>query len=125
MKPADCSVVLLEYDQRFQIYGKNFVPYDYRQPLNLPAELVKHSFDLVIADPPFLSEECLQKTAQTINYLTQGRILLCTGILTVEGSYFNARNDLSPIHLSNHILYMYVLVLTLELLSGVTYLELL
>ncbi|XP_066400904.1 EEF1A lysine methyltransferase 1 isoform X3 [Molothrus aeneus] len=42
------------------------------------------SFDVVIADPPYLSEECLQKTAETIKYLTKGKILLCTGAVMEE-----------------------------------------
>ena len=39
------------------------------------------SFDVVVADPPYLSEECLQKTAQTINFLAKEKIILCTGKL--------------------------------------------
>ena len=45
--------------------------YDYKNPLDLPNSVKEHSFDLVFADPPFLSDECLTKTAQTIKYLTQ------------------------------------------------------
>lgn len=77
----DFSVVILEYDRRFSVYGEEFIFYDYNNPLNLPENLLPHSFDIVIADPPYLSEECLQKTAETIRYLTKGKILLCTGII--------------------------------------------
>ncbi|XP_053564498.1 EEF1A lysine methyltransferase 1 [Bombina bombina] len=73
------SVRLLEYDKRFSVYGEDFVFYDYNEPLNLPESLQPHSFDIVIADPPYLSEECLHKTAETIKYLTKEKILLCTG----------------------------------------------
>lgn len=76
--PAHHSV-LLEYDKRFKIYGDNFIHYDYRQPLSLPDTLQEGCFDLVVADPPFLSEECLSKTALTVKYLTKNRIILCTG----------------------------------------------
>ena len=62
------------------MYGEDFVQYDYNRPLELPASLQEGSFGLVVADPPFLSEECLSKTSQTIKYLTKDRILLCTGI---------------------------------------------
>ncbi|MEE6472708.1 hypothetical protein FKM82_009697 [Ascaphus truei] len=72
-------VCLLEYDKRFSTYGEDFIFYDYNHPLNLPERLQQHSFDIVIADPPYLSEECLRKTAETIRYLTRGKILLCTG----------------------------------------------
>ena len=79
LKPDECQVTLLEYDRRFEIYGDDFVFYDYNKPLELPEALQKESFDMVIADPPFLSEECLRKTAQTIKLLAKGKILLCTG----------------------------------------------
>lgn len=83
IKPPKCEVVLLEYDRRFEVYGNNFLFYDYKDPLNLPERLQKHSFDLVVADPPFLSEECLQKTAETVKFLAKERILLCTGTCRV------------------------------------------
>lgn len=73
-----CSCTLLEYDRRFDVHDE-FVFYDYNNPLDLPATLAANSFDLVIADPPFLSEECLVKTSKTVQQLTNGKILLCTG----------------------------------------------
>ncbi|XP_063088562.1 EEF1A lysine methyltransferase 1 isoform X2 [Cavia porcellus] len=74
------SASIFEYDRRFAVYGEDFVFYDYNNPLDLPNNIPAHSFDIVIADPPYLSEECLQKTSETIKYLTRGKILLCTGI---------------------------------------------
>lgn len=50
---SDVSVQLLEYDQRFEQYGSDFTFYDYNQPEDLPLEL-KHGFDIVVADPPYL-----------------------------------------------------------------------
>ena len=79
LKPPECQTTLLEYDRRFEIYGDGFVFYDYNKPLELPKALQIEPFDLVIADPPFLSEECLRKMAQTIKFLAKGKILLCTG----------------------------------------------
>ena len=73
-------IVLLEYDTRFEIHGDKFIPYDYRDPLNLPPSLEKESFDLVVADPPFLSEECLSKVAQTVKFLARDKVILCTGM---------------------------------------------
>ncbi|KAM9031231.1 EEF1A lysine methyltransferase 1 [Sarcophilus harrisii] len=81
LKDEDFSVCILEYDKRFAVYGEEFIYYDYNNPLNLPEKLTPHSFDIVIADPPYLSEECLRKTAETIKFLTQGKILLCTGAI--------------------------------------------
>ncbi|KAJ6662275.1 hypothetical protein lerEdw1_012438 [Lerista edwardsae] len=80
----DFSACILEYDQRFSVYGPEYIFYDYNSPLNLPANLVANSFDIVLADPPYLSEECLRKTAETIKYLTKGKILLCTGAIMEE-----------------------------------------
>lgn len=75
----DFSIYIFEYDKRFAIYGEEFIFYDYNNPLDLPEKIAAHSFDIVIADPPYLSKECLRKTSETIKYLTQGKILLCTG----------------------------------------------
>ncbi|XP_062983107.1 EEF1A lysine methyltransferase 1 [Elgaria multicarinata webbii] len=80
----DFSAYILEYDQRFSVHGDEYIFYDYNNPLNLPANLTAHSFDIVLADPPYLSEECLRKTTETIKYLTKGKILLCTGSVMEE-----------------------------------------
>lgn len=42
------------------------------------------SFDLVIVDPPFLSEECLTKSLQTTKSLTRKHVILCTGQLSLK-----------------------------------------
>ncbi|XP_012362175.1 EEF1A lysine methyltransferase 1 [Nomascus leucogenys] len=78
------SIYIFEYDKRFAMYGEEFIFYDYNNPLDLPEKIAAHSFDIVIADPPYLSEECLRKTSETIKYLTQGKILLCTGAIMEE-----------------------------------------
>ncbi|XP_030613377.1 EEF1A lysine methyltransferase 1 [Archocentrus centrarchus] len=75
------SAVVLEYDRRFATYGEDFIFYDYNEPLSLPASAAPHSFDIVLADPPYLSEECLSKVTQTIKYLSKGKVLLCTGAI--------------------------------------------
>lgn len=73
------TTVLFEFDSRFDSYAPNFVKYDYNDPLNVPADM-KSQFDIVVADPPFLNEKCLGKTAITIRYLKKGKVLLCTGM---------------------------------------------
>uniref|UniRef100_G3NB08 EEF1A lysine methyltransferase 1 n=1 Tax=Gasterosteus aculeatus aculeatus TaxID=481459 RepID=G3NB08_GASAC len=74
------SAVVLEFDRRFAAYGDDFVFYDYNEPLTLPPPAAtEHSFDIVLADPPYLSEECLSKVSQTVRYLSKGKVLLCTG----------------------------------------------
>ncbi|XP_044072267.1 EEF1A lysine methyltransferase 1 [Siniperca chuatsi] len=75
------SAVVLEYDRRFATYGDDFVFYDYNEPLSLAARVAPQSFDIVLADPPYLSEECLSKVAETVKYLSKGKVLLCTGAI--------------------------------------------
>lgn len=73
------TAVVLEFDRRFSTYREDYVFYDYNQPLSLPVSVEPRSFDIVLADPPYLSEECLSKVAETIKYLSKGKVLLCTG----------------------------------------------
>ncbi|CAL1283543.1 unnamed protein product [Larinioides sclopetarius] len=75
---------LFEFDKRFQDkFPGQFVFYDYKSPLQIDSKLSSY-FDLVIADPPFLSEECLEKFTQTINLLTNKKVILCTGAIMEE-----------------------------------------
>ncbi|CAL1544506.1 unnamed protein product [Lymnaea stagnalis] len=83
LKKDTVNVKCFEYDTRFQIYGEDFVFYDYNEPLKIDAAL-KNQFDLVVADPPFLSEECLCKTAITIKFLAKDKIILCTGAVMAD-----------------------------------------
>jgi len=73
-------LLLLEFDTRFDIYGREYHRYDYNHPLLLPPEL-NSAAGFIIADPPFLSEECLRKTAESIRFLAgdMGKVLLNTG----------------------------------------------
>ncbi|XP_075887028.1 EEF1A lysine methyltransferase 1 [Nelusetta ayraudi] len=75
------SAAVLEYDRRFATYGEDFVYYDYNEPVSFQAGVEPRSFDIVLADPPYLSEECLSKVAQTIKHLSKGKVLLCTGAI--------------------------------------------
>ncbi|CAI5467696.1 unnamed protein product [Closterium sp. Yama58-4] len=87
------DVHLLEYDRRFAAFAPRFSRYDYRTPLDVPASL-HHRFDVVVADPPYLSEECLEKTAQTMKLLakeddstaTPPSLLLLTGAVQEEAA---------------------------------------
>ena len=76
---------VFEYDTRFAVHGQDFHFYDYKSPLDLDRGL-REQFDLVFADPPFLSEECLTKTAVTVRYLAREphRLVLCTGEVMAE-----------------------------------------
>ncbi|XP_050226480.1 uncharacterized protein LOC126676342 [Mercurialis annua] len=86
MEGGGVRVELLEYDKRFEQYGTDFTFYDYNEPLELPSQF-KHSFDVVVADPPYLSKECLEKVAQTISFLAKpekSHLLLLTGEVQTE-----------------------------------------
>lgn len=72
------SVKLFEYDKRFSVYGSDYIFYDYNEPMKFDKELL-NSFDLVVVDPPFLSEECLTKSLLTTKSLTRKHVILCTG----------------------------------------------
>ncbi|KAJ4290856.1 Protein-lysine N-methyltransferase efm5 [Kalmusia sp. IMI 367209] len=79
------KLTLLEYDERFNVF-KEFVQYDFEQPIKLPVEL-KGSFDRIICDPPFLSQDCQTKAALTVRWLAKTwtddvslfRLIVCTG----------------------------------------------
>ncbi|KAF2737955.1 hypothetical protein EJ04DRAFT_487148 [Polyplosphaeria fusca] len=74
---------LLEYDDRFAVF-KEFERYDFQHPVKLSPEL-KGTFDCIICDPPFLSDDCQTKAALTVRWLartweSQGlRLIVCTG----------------------------------------------
>ncbi|KAK6633902.1 hypothetical protein RUM44_004509 [Polyplax serrata] len=76
----DLTVTLFEFDKRFSKYGTDFIHYDYNSPINLDFSC-KNAFDIIIIDPPFLSEECLTKVVETVNFIkkTNSKIILCTG----------------------------------------------
>jgi EEF1A lysine methyltransferase 1 len=97
---------LFEFDRRFEVFGEEFIYYDFEQPIRLPGELrisdastalkvtkaklveLKGVFTRIICDPPFLSEICQTKAALTVRWLsstwnnepsTGVRIIVCTG----------------------------------------------
>ncbi|GMH09694.1 hypothetical protein Nepgr_011535 [Nepenthes gracilis] len=79
---------LLEYDKRFEQYGSDFTFYDYNQPEELPQAL-KNAYQIVVADPPYLSLECLEKVSQTIAFLARPDkfyLLLLTGEVQRESA---------------------------------------
>ncbi|XP_017010475.1 protein-lysine N-methyltransferase CG9154 [Drosophila takahashii] len=79
------NVHIFEYDQRFEAYGTDFVFYDFNCVGNNPDYLKEHhrQYDLILADPPFLSQECIAKTCEIINRLqrhpSECKLILCSG----------------------------------------------
>jgi len=71
---------LFEFDEKYGARG-SFSLYDYNSPLDVSPEH-EAAFDVVCADPPYLAEECLSKTAQTLKLLRRSEaspVLLLTG----------------------------------------------
>ncbi|XP_013101301.2 protein-lysine N-methyltransferase CG9154 [Stomoxys calcitrans] len=77
------NVKIFEYDKRFSAYGDDFVFYDFNEADS--EHYLKdlwHQFDLIIADPPFLSEECITKISKIIANLLKpqhNKIIFCSG----------------------------------------------
>ncbi|KAI8345826.1 putative N6-adenine methyltransferase-domain-containing protein [Mortierella sp. GBAus27b] len=85
--PNTNNLFLFEFDTRFDVYGRHFIHYDYSKPLEFRlAEELKGSVDMIVVDPPFLSEECLTKTLQTVRSLLKegGKVVLCTGLVMAK-----------------------------------------
>lgn len=78
---------IFEFDKRFESFGDDFVFYDYNkaEEENYLAEFAT-SFDFIIVDPPFLSEECLEKTSRIVKRILKvnGLIVLNTGSVQCE-----------------------------------------
>ncbi|XP_023306957.2 protein-lysine N-methyltransferase CG9154 [Lucilia cuprina] len=76
------NVKIFEFDKRFSAYGDDFVFYDFNEGDNENyLKELWHKFDVIIADPPFLSEECITKISKIIKNLLkpQGKIIFCSG----------------------------------------------
>lgn len=57
-------IYCLEFDRRFAVLaGKNFVFYDYNKPRDLPQHILNRCHRVLI-DPPFLEEDCQNKSAE-------------------------------------------------------------
>lgn len=83
------KVHLFEYDRRFAAYGEDFIHYDYKhgQENDYLAEY-RGRYDVIVADPPFLSEECIEHMAAIIQRLQKPspdvRIIFCSGVVVEE-----------------------------------------
>ncbi|KAJ3189615.1 EEF1A lysine methyltransferase 1 [Irineochytrium annulatum] len=77
---------VFEYDRRFNVYGDSFVFFDYNDPTALEEFYMDpvtgdrtdrplyHAIDTIIADPPFLSDECWTKTAICLRWLSRRKV---------------------------------------------------
>ncbi|KAI6177563.1 Protein-lysine N-methyltransferase GPUH-LOCUS10829 [Aphelenchoides bicaudatus] len=80
---TDFHPSLYEFDTRFQAGNEeHFVHFDYNKPLDVPGNHFKR-FDMVIADPPHLSDACFVSYGLTINSILKDRqqkVIFCTGV---------------------------------------------
>ncbi|KAI8324197.1 hypothetical protein GQ54DRAFT_241028, partial [Martensiomyces pterosporus] len=82
--PERKNAFVFEFDQRFDVFKDQFVHYDYNKPLEFPlAKELKGKFKFIVADPPFLNEDCLTKTASTVRYLSNEdtKVMVDTGAI--------------------------------------------
>ena len=93
---------LFEYDKRFaSVACDDFVYYDYKNPMSFGQTAnnsdlcLREYFDIIIADPPFLSEECMTKTSVTVKYLAkkEAKLLFCTGKWYVEFGHKDVKRN--------------------------------
>jgi hypothetical protein len=71
---------VLDYDSASFGRDKGFVFYDFNKPSDVPQEIVG-AFDLVVIDPPFITEEVWRKYGETARLLlSPGGHALCTTV---------------------------------------------
>ncbi|VDP03144.1 unnamed protein product [Soboliphyme baturini] len=75
--------ILFEFDRRFAKYGSEFVFYDCNGSLDELSNF-QNTCDVVIADPPFLSKNCMRNIFQAIQLITRGKFIICTGVVLEE-----------------------------------------
>ncbi|KAI8899688.1 putative N6-adenine methyltransferase-domain-containing protein [Globomyces pollinis-pini] len=87
---GDRKPYVFEIDNRFNVFGKEFVHYDFNQPLSLNdlegTRPLLSSFDYLIVDPPFLAPECFEKVSITIDALLKpnGKIMVASGLVMTD-----------------------------------------
>lgn len=85
---ANGVVHIFEFDQRFAAYGDDYIHYDYKQmtkDADYMAKFIDY-FDIIIADPPFLAEECIAAVAALINRIRKpdSSVILCSGDVVAD-----------------------------------------
>ncbi|KAL5282356.1 N6AMT2 family protein [Megaselia abdita] len=86
-KAVHHNTIIFEFDDRFKIWEKDFVKYDFNNAYDENyLDEFRHNFDIVIADPPFLSKECFEKFAFITKKIVKpnGKILFCSGEVVEE-----------------------------------------
>lgn len=82
IKKVNEKVTLFEFDNRFASIGPDFHPFDYKRAIeDNYFDDFRKSFDVIIADPPFLSEECIEKVGMIVRKIGKpdAKVVLCSG----------------------------------------------
>ncbi|XP_050100141.1 protein-lysine N-methyltransferase CG9154 [Anopheles aquasalis] len=83
----NANAMLFEFDERFAYHGDRFYQYDYNRAIETNyLDEFREAFDLIIADPPFLSEECIEKMGIIIKKMAKPncKLLLCSGAVVQQ-----------------------------------------
>uniref|UniRef100_A0AC35TJB1 Protein-lysine N-methyltransferase n=1 Tax=Rhabditophanes sp. KR3021 TaxID=114890 RepID=A0AC35TJB1_9BILA len=101
------SVHLFEFDRRFgEQFGDNFSFYDFNSPTAIDDSL-KHTFDFIIADPPYLASDVLTAVSESVKLLMKegnSKIILCTGAVMEKTAFETLhlkRTSFAPKHANN------------------------
>lgn len=81
LPPLKHNAFVFEVDKRFHALSKtSFVYYNLHEPETVPQEMLG-TFDVLVADPPFLNADTQGKVARTARLLAKpdAKFLLCTG----------------------------------------------
>lgn len=87
VKAVADNVTLFEFDQRFESVGSAFHHFDYKRAIEEDyLDEFKESFDIIVADPPFLAEECIEKLGIVVRKIAKPdcKVVLCSGYVVRE-----------------------------------------
>eukprot|EP01001_Neometanema_parovale_P011774 NODE_8031_length_727_cov_96.445364_g7779_i0.p1 GENE.NODE_8031_length_727_cov_96.445364_g7779_i0~~NODE_8031_length_727_cov_96.445364_g7779_i0.p1 ORF type:complete len:209 (+),score=55.41 NODE_8031_length_727_cov_96.445364_g7779_i0:76-627(+) len=101
---------VLDFDRKWE-KDPGFVFYDFNKPLEVPPEL-HHAFDLVVVDPPFITEEVWAKYTETANLLLcpDGKALCST--IAENAAMMEKLMNVKPVAFKPsipHLVYQYLL----------------
>lgn len=96
LRDTNTVVRLFEFDTRFSMFGEDFVHYDYRDVVQNELTFIRsfeRSFDIIFADPPYISEECIGNMADIVRKIMKkdADLIVCSG-KTMEVSLKNTLN---------------------------------
>ena len=86
IKTVTENVKIFEFDERFSSLGPDFVFYDIFNINEVELKEYHKHFDIIIADPPFISEDCVEKLSKVVEILLKanGKVVLNTGTMVKD-----------------------------------------